>query len=274
MHDSDELVNDESMPEDDMRSVSGFKDVDSNGIQGNDVSHSDHTFLDYNASAERLSLPDHLDYICEEVSSLHSKLDTMESFIIHQVSDGIKSSLPALITTALQVQLLGLLSDMLRDCLSSIGMQTQLINIQSLFESAMIINDTAEVEKNKKAKDLSLATTQGEPQLDESLVKEEKKSKEIISLEDDSDEDDKQPLSKIFKITTLIPNPTPMNTFVPEHLPKPKEQQKSIQEFIDQLFKTTSLRFSPTPPRELTPPRDSSKGQAVATIEEPGNELV
>ncbi|GJY60996.1 hypothetical protein Tco_0461653 [Tanacetum coccineum] len=70
-----------------------------------------------------------------------------------------------------------------------------------------------------------------------------------------------------------IPNPTPLNTFFPEHLLKPKEKQKSIQEFTDQLFKTTSLRFLPTPRRKPTPPRDSSKGKAIAVIEEPGNEL-
>ncbi|GKC24228.1 hypothetical protein Tco_1026378 [Tanacetum coccineum] len=61
---------------------------------------------------------------------------------------------------------------------------------------------------------------------------------------------------------TLIPdilNPTPLNTFVPEHLLNSKEQQKSIQEFTDQLFKTTSSRFSPTPSKELTGPKDSSK---------------
>nr|GEU30953.1 retrovirus-related Pol polyprotein from transposon TNT 1-94 [Tanacetum cinerariifolium] len=103
---------------------------------------------------------------------------------------------------------------------------------------------------------------------------EEKKSEGIISVEDDSDEDDKQPLSKKFKIMTPIPdipNPTPLNTFVPEHLLKPKEQQKSIQELTDQLFKITSSRFSPTPPKEPTPSRDSSKGKAVAIIEEPMN---
>nr|GFC22576.1 hypothetical protein [Tanacetum cinerariifolium] len=66
---------------------------------------------------------------------------------------------------------------------------------------------------------------------------------EIIPVEDDSDEDDKQPLSNRFKIMTPIfdiQNLTPLNTFVPERLLKPKEQQKSIQEFTDQLFKTTS----------------------------------
>nr|GEV51077.1 hypothetical protein [Tanacetum cinerariifolium] len=101
MHDSDESTDYESMPEDDLRSVSGFEGVDSDDTQGNDVSHSDHTFLYHNAFAERLSLPEHLDHICEEVSPIHSNLGNMESSIIHQVSDGIRSTLPALISTAL-----------------------------------------------------------------------------------------------------------------------------------------------------------------------------
>ncbi|GKB72216.1 hypothetical protein Tco_0933628 [Tanacetum coccineum] len=74
---------------------------DSDNKQGNNVSHSDHIFQDDNASAERLSLPDHLDHICKEVCSLHSKLGDMESSITHQVSAEIKPSLPALVTTAL-----------------------------------------------------------------------------------------------------------------------------------------------------------------------------
>nr|GEZ90925.1 hypothetical protein [Tanacetum cinerariifolium] len=129
-------------------------------------------------------------------------------------------------------------------------------------------------------KELAPTASDAKPNEGKELVvhnSEENKSKRIISVEDDSDEDNKQPLSKIFEIMTLIldiPNPTPLNTFVPEYLLKPKEQQKSIQEFTDQLFKTTSSRFSPTPPRELTPSRNSSKGKAVAIIEEPGNELV
>ncbi|GJZ47754.1 hypothetical protein Tco_0601586, partial [Tanacetum coccineum] len=76
----------------------------------------------------------------------------------------------------------------------------------------------------------------------------EKQSDGTILVEDDSDEYDKQPLSKRFKIMSSIPdipNPTPLNTF-----------------------------FLLTPPREPTPLIDSSKGKAIAIIEEPGNELV
>ncbi|GJX94790.1 hypothetical protein Tco_0349376 [Tanacetum coccineum] len=92
----------------------------------------------------------------------------------------------------------------------------------------------------------------------------------IISAEDDSDEDDKQPLSKRFKIThpSDIQNPIPLRSFIPEHPLKSEELQKSLQEFTDQLFKTTSSQFSPTPPR------DPSKGKEIAITEEQVNKLV
>ncbi|GJV18207.1 hypothetical protein Tco_1363530 [Tanacetum coccineum] len=71
-----------------------------------------------------------------------------------------------------------------------------------------------------------------------------------------------------------IQNPIPLNSFVPKHLLKPEEQQKSVQEFTGQLFGITSLKFSPTPLREPTPPRDSAKGKEDAIVKEQVNELV
>ncbi|GJR31241.1 hypothetical protein Tco_0629240 [Tanacetum coccineum] len=56
--------------------------------------------------------------------------------------------------------------------------------------------------------------------------------------------------------------------------PIPSKPQPSVKQFTNQLFGTTSSKFSPTPPREPTPPKDSYKGKAVAFIEEPRNELV
>ncbi|GJT20769.1 retrovirus-related pol polyprotein from transposon TNT 1-94 [Tanacetum coccineum] len=98
----------------------------------------------------------------------------------------------------------------------------------------------------------------------------EEKKEGIIAVEDDSDEDDKKPLSKRFKISTLpaIEKLIPLSSFVPEHL------QKSVKDFTNQLFGTTSSKFSPTPPREPTPLRDPSKGKEVAVIKEQVNKLV
>ncbi|GJX81393.1 hypothetical protein Tco_0330874 [Tanacetum coccineum] len=104
------------MPDDDLRSVSGFQATDSDDTHENEVSYSAHTSQDI-AFVERLRIPDHLDHICEEVSYLHSRLRNMKSSIFQTVSDEIKSSLPAMITNALQEQLPGILSATLKDYL-------------------------------------------------------------------------------------------------------------------------------------------------------------
>ncbi|GKA98431.1 hypothetical protein Tco_0826368 [Tanacetum coccineum] len=91
------------------------EDFDSDDTHENEVSKSDHIFQDDNAFAERLSLPYHMDHIYEEISSLHSKLGDMKSFIVQQVSAEIKSSFPALVTDALKEQLPSFLLNALKD---------------------------------------------------------------------------------------------------------------------------------------------------------------
>ncbi|GJV23999.1 retrovirus-related pol polyprotein from transposon TNT 1-94 [Tanacetum coccineum] len=103
MHDSEEIADIhedsdsdlQSMPDDDLRSVSGFDTADSDDTHENEVSKSDHIFQDDNAFTERLGLPDHMDHIWEEFSSLHSKLGDMESFILSSfLSDALKDTFP------------------------------------------------------------------------------------------------------------------------------------------------------------------------------------
>ncbi|GJV99819.1 retrovirus-related pol polyprotein from transposon TNT 1-94 [Tanacetum coccineum] len=94
----------QSMLDDDLRSVSGFKAAESDDTNDNEVSYSAHTSHDI-ASVKRLSIPDHLDHICEEVSYLHSRLGNMESSIVQTVSDKINYSqglLPLIVKESLQ----------------------------------------------------------------------------------------------------------------------------------------------------------------------------
>nr|GEU89325.1 retrovirus-related Pol polyprotein from transposon TNT 1-94 [Tanacetum cinerariifolium] len=58
------------------------------------------------------------------------------------------------------------------------------------------------------------------------------------------------------------------------HLLKPEEQQKSIHDFTNQLFRTASLKFSPTLPREPTPSKDLANGKEISIVKEQLNELV
>ncbi|GJU58899.1 hypothetical protein Tco_1236665 [Tanacetum coccineum] len=88
--------------------------------------------------------------------------------------------------------------------------------------------------------------------------------------------DDEPPVKKLkFLIPTpsLILSPTPLKSIVPEPTQKPDATKMMIKQITEHLSKTTSSIFSPTPPRELTlprdptPPRDESKGKGIATEE-------
>ncbi|GJY56424.1 hypothetical protein Tco_0455539 [Tanacetum coccineum] len=83
---------------------------------------------------------------------------------------------------------------------------------------------------------------------------------DLTNTEQDSEDDDdldKQPLSKRFKIMHPIPS----------------KSHPLVKQFTDQLFGTTSSKFSHTPPREPTPPRDESKRKGIA-IEEPAKDIM
>nr|GFC48826.1 hypothetical protein [Tanacetum cinerariifolium] len=89
------------------------------------------------------------------------------------------------------------------------------------------------------------------------------------------DSDDELPLKKlIFLIPTLsIPLPTPLKSILPELIQRTEITKISFDKFSEHLTQTTSYIFSLTPPRELNPLRDESKGKCIAT-EEPLKDLM
>nr|GFC00406.1 hypothetical protein [Tanacetum cinerariifolium] len=225
----------QSMPDDELRSVLGFETVDYDNLLNNEVSTSDHIVQDDNAFAERMSLSDHMDHICEEVSFFHSKLGDIESSIAR-----INSSMPTFITNALKEQLLDLLSATLKDCLPSIikdSLQTHTLGF---------------LKRGKKKKDENAipALTQGEHQIAENITT--LKTQGELAFKEST-----MPLSKRFKIMHPIPS-------------KP---QPSVKQFTDQLFGTTSSKFSPSSLEEQPSPRDESKGKGIATEEPPRDKL-
>ncbi|GJX63378.1 hypothetical protein Tco_0296278 [Tanacetum coccineum] len=275
MHDSDEsgdVQKDsdyESMPEDDLRYVPGFENTDSDNTQGNDVSHTDHIFQDDNAFAERLSLPDHMDHICEEVSSLQSKLGdllgllsiTLKDCLPSILQESLQSHIPAVSKrlaerqtklnkkvvkhlnrqfnifhvaqsdrfARLETELSKTLkSDMGKSMISLVksgmkevkddlksqakslrtfgmdvqSMQTQLNNIQSLLESAGEHQsaETLVESQGEQPADVKVANKESAPLASNNKPSEGKElvvhnSEKKKPVEDDSDEDDNQPLS-------------------------------------------------------------------------------
>ncbi|GKF88178.1 hypothetical protein Tco_0259055, partial [Tanacetum coccineum] len=80
------------------------------------------------------------------------------------------------------------------------------------------------------------------------------------SKEDTSEkkETNDEPLAKKLKFlipSSSIPSPTPLKSIMPEP-PKVTEASKmTLDQFTEHLSKTTSFIFSPTPPREPSPPK-------------------
>ncbi|GJZ72435.1 hypothetical protein Tco_0636286 [Tanacetum coccineum] len=176
----------QSMPDDDLRSVSGFEAADSDDTNDNKVSHSAHTSHDI-ASAERLSISDHPDHICEEVSHLQLRLRNIESSIVQIVSDEIKfvtlqKELSKVIKfeVAKKVQVVGL--EGVREDLQSQtkhiskysssfqDMQTQPRDVKDLLETAVIIVETVVGEKKQKDTNTIPAPTQGEQKTTENIT--------------------------------------------------------------------------------------------------------
>ncbi|GKC62397.1 hypothetical protein Tco_1094995 [Tanacetum coccineum] len=314
--------------------------VDSDDTNDNKVSHSAYTSQGI-ASAERLSIPYHLDHICEEVSYLHSRLRTMKSFIVQIVSDEIKSSLPAMITNALQEQLPGILSAVskqfaeteaqlnkkvvkqlnrqfnishiaqsnrfvtLQKELSKViksevakkvqvvglegvredlqsqtkhiskysssfqDMQTQLQDVKDLLESAIIIDETVEGEKKQKDINAIPAPTQGEHKTAENITLLEPSSEIQGEL------DYKESTIPVFE--RKVNEESAMVLYNPEKDLVDLTTTEQDSEDDDDLDKQPlSKRFKIMHPitSKPQPSRDSSKGKAVAFIEEPRNELV
>nr|GEV33241.1 hypothetical protein [Tanacetum cinerariifolium] len=187
----------------------------------------------------------HVDHISEEVNSLHSKL-------VHQISFEINSSLPALVTNILKEQLPGLLSNALKDTIPQL--------IKDSIKSSVSESITEE---------LSQVEAQAMKVFKKANAEGKKWEKNNPETPKDTDVQGEQSVAKDTTETTIV-------TYKSEEKKSegPEEQQKSVQEFTDQLFATTFSKFSPTPPKEPKPHRDSVKRKEVAIVEEQVNELV
>ncbi|GJX61908.1 hypothetical protein Tco_0294808 [Tanacetum coccineum] len=123
----------------------------------------------------------------------------------------------------------------------------------------------------QQSEDAHMANVQGE----QSTAQE---TTTTILVEDtlkQKDSDDEPPIKKLkFLIpTSSIPSPTPLNSIPPEPIPRTEISKMSFDQFSEHLTQTTSSIFSPTPPREPTPPRNESKVKGIAT-EEPLKDIM
>ncbi|GKC84570.1 hypothetical protein Tco_1140287 [Tanacetum coccineum] len=195
----------QSMPDDDLASLSGFQAEDSD-----DEAQSDP-----------------LGHLHEELRTLNTKVDQLKSSISKKVTDDIQSFVPSIIDDALKANLPEKLTlsdeqvkQTLQDQLPSIGGQPPTQELSNVEQASPVNEENALV-----------------------LHASMENSSEVNTLEKKVTDDE----------------------------PPPDATTMTIEQFTEHIFKNISSIFSPTPPRELTPPRyppppkDESKGKGIAT---------
>nr|GEW45000.1 hypothetical protein [Tanacetum cinerariifolium] len=200
-----------------------------------------------------------LGHLQEELNLLNNKVDQLESSISKKVVEDIQSSIPTIFVDTLKLKLSGLLSKALNNILPKLLMDSIKTSVsESIAENQRFFLLQKALRKSfhtKMRKSIKL------------------KDKNNPAKEKDAQHHDQTKGEQISgaNIADIVQREQPS---AQEDLLKPEEQQKSLHEFTNQLFRTTSSKFSPTPPREPTPLRDPTKGKEVAIMKEQVNELV
>nr|GEV51934.1 hypothetical protein [Tanacetum cinerariifolium] len=269
----------EARDTDDLASLTGFETLDSNDETSIFVTKEHST--------------DNLNATSDELATISSKVDQLESQVTERISDEWKSSVPSLVTNTLKEQLSGLLSDALKDTLPQLIKDSIKSSVLEPIAEELPQKKLSKFLHNKMRKSIRLRVRTGMKEVRTnsllvhplwpptpsifkisglcfttwSLSSRQQKSLKRIMLRGRSRRKTIQRYQRILRYNELMFRGS-------KHLLKPEEQQKSVQEFTDQLFETTSSKFSLTPLKEPTPPRDFTKGKEVAIVEEQVNELV
>ncbi|GJX34611.1 hypothetical protein Tco_0246168 [Tanacetum coccineum] len=238
-----------SMPDDDLVSLTGFETPDSA-----DDDSKEGTGETFYASADMRAQSHPLGHLHEELRILNNKIDQLESSITKKANaEGEKweKNNPETPTEENPDQPQGEQQSGVYTMANAQGDQPRAQELMNV-EQAPHVNEESVLVLHASVK--------------KSL--EENTSEKIVS-------DDEPPVKKLkFLIPTpLIPSPTPLNSIMPEPTQKPDITKMTIEQFIEHISKTTSSIFSPSPPREPTPPRDESKGKGIAT-EEPLKDIM
>ncbi|GKA81718.1 hypothetical protein Tco_0788410 [Tanacetum coccineum] len=134
------------------------------------------------------------------------------------------------------------------------------LEVRSILEATVIVDDHAEGEKSKEGQmdeNANPATTQGE----------HSNVEKNVAIPDASQGEHKSDNAMVIRQTTNLKKLMMKQTMA--------SLTRSLcpKKFTDKLFQTTSSSFSPTPLKEPSPPRDPAKGKGV-DMEEPVNILV
>nr|GEX98943.1 nodal modulator 1 [Tanacetum cinerariifolium] len=239
-----------------------------------------------NASAERMTLPNHMDHICKEVSFLHLKLSDIEYSIAE-----INSSLPTLITNALKEQLLDLLSVILKDCLPSIikdSLQTHIPTVfEKFIETQTQLNKKLIKQLNRKLNVAHVAQSNRfvilQKELSKVIRSEDVKGllESAVIIDETAEGEKKKKDENAIPASNQGEHQTAENITTPEPTPETqgelafKESAMVLYDFKELLVDLAAdSKLSLSSPKEPTPPIDESKWKGIATEEPPTDELV
>ncbi|GJW29726.1 hypothetical protein Tco_0046601, partial [Tanacetum coccineum] len=230
-------------------------------------------------------------YLHEELSTLNTKVDQLESNISKKVTDDIQSFAPSIVADNLKANLL-----VFKEA-NADGEKWEKNNPETPTEEKDAQNPD-QTQGEQHSRDATITNAQGEqpPAQELSNVEQDplvnkenalvlhalvEKSSEVNTSEKKvtNDEPSVKKLKFLIPTSSSIPSPTPLNSIMPKPIQKLNATKMIIEQFTKHLNKTTSSIFSHTPPREPTPPRDptplsdESKRKGIAT-EEPLKEIM
>nr|GEV38925.1 retrovirus-related Pol polyprotein from transposon TNT 1-94 [Tanacetum cinerariifolium] len=260
MDDSDSGLH--SMPDDDL--LTGFETLDS---------------ADKEFQSDHQDTTDNLHTTFVGVLPLSDPLDHLSGLL----SEALKESLPNLIQTSIQQSVQRYVEEQLylidgqeknNPVLAQGEQQSRDMDMDYIKGEQLHVLEVANIEQvpptfKSVNKEKDLVLHESEKNISEESKSEQKTLKEEPSL---------KKLNLFLPNTTIlsqipIMNPIPLNFVILEHLPDPLVNQMIVGQFNDQLLNTTSSSYSPTPPQELTPPKDESKRKGIAS-EEPFKDLM
>nr|GEW12434.1 hypothetical protein [Tanacetum cinerariifolium] len=247
-----------SMPDDELRFVLEFKTVDSDDFHDNDVSTSDHIVQDDCAFAKLLSLPNHMDHISLVTNALKEQLPEILSATLKDcrsliVKESLQTRIPAASKQFTETQ-----TQLKKKVVKQMNRQFNTSHVAQSNRFVTLQKELSKVIKYEVAKKVQVVGLEGVRKDLQSQTKHISKycssfQNMKTQLQDVKDLPESAPLSKILKIIHPI-------------LTKP---QPAVKQFTGQFFGITSSKFSPTPPREPTPPRDESNRKGIAAEEPP-----
>ncbi|GJY77097.1 hypothetical protein Tco_0482213 [Tanacetum coccineum] len=215
----------------------------------NNVTSKESTAETFNASTDMPAQLDPIGHLYEELRTLNTKVDQLESSISKKVTDDIQSFVPSNYCRCSKSTFSWSTPRGFKNTLPRVFKDSIQQSIQELIEEKLLQFD---------------AQAGGVSQKQEENTSEKKVS---------NDEPPVKKLKFLIPTSSSILSPTPLKSILTKPIQKPDATKKTIEQFTEHLNKTTSSIFSSTSLRDPTPPKDESKGKGI-TSEEPLKEIM